>query len=62
MAGQHREEALKALDQAIEKLAGEEPIEGLARFQLKGSLEYAREEVCRIQEVKRARKRKAAEP
>ncbi len=32
MASQHREEALKALDQAIEKLAGAEPIEGLARF------------------------------
>lgn len=52
----HREEALKALDGAIKKLAGAEPIDGLTRFQLKGALEYAREEVCRIQEVKRARR------
>lgn len=52
----HRDEALKALEHVIDRLASSEPIDGLSKYQLKASLEFAREEVGRIQEVKRARK------
>ncbi len=56
MATHHRAEALKALEHAIERLASAEPLDGLAKSQLRASLEYAKEEVGRIQETKRARR------
>jgi hypothetical protein len=52
----HRDEALKALDHVIDRLASPEPIDGLSKYQLKASLEFAREEIGRVQEVKRPRK------
>lgn len=54
----HREEALKALEHVIDRLASPETIEGLTKHQLKASLEFAREEIGKIQEVKRARRAK----
>lgn len=50
----HRAEALKALEHVIDRLASPEPIERLSRHQLRASLEFAREEIGLIQEVKRA--------
>lgn len=52
----HKDEAVKALVGLIERLASPEPVEGLARFQLKATAEYALEEVRAIVEVKRVRK------
>ncbi len=52
----HKAEAQKALLTVIEALAGPEPIVGIRRFQLKGSAEYALEQVGAIQELKRSRK------
>jgi len=54
----HRDEALKALDHVIDRLASAEPIDGLAKYQLKASLEFARDEIGLLQEVKRVRKAK----
>jgi len=52
----HRDEALKALEHVIDRLASADPIDGLTKYQLKASLEFAREEIGRIQELKRVRK------
>ena len=49
-------EALHAIAHAIEALGGPEPIEGLRRYQLRASLEYAHGQVTLIQAVKRARR------
>ena len=54
----NRDEALKALEHVIDRLAAAEPIDGLTKYQLKASLEFAHEEIQKIQEVKRARKTK----
>jgi hypothetical protein len=56
MIPQHRQEALRALDQVIVRLTGPEPLDGLARFQLKASVEFARGEVEQIAELKRMRR------
>lgn len=56
----HKEEALKALAHIRKTLDGTEPIEGLARHQLKATADFAVEEVEGIQELKRARR--ATEP
>ena len=56
MATLHRDEALKALEHAIERLASPEPLDGLSTALLKGALEHAREQVKQIHEVKRVRK------
>ena len=50
-------EALKAIQHVVEALAGPEPIEGLRRHQLRATLEFAQEQMERVQEVKRKRKR-----
>ena len=52
----YKEEAVKAIRQVIEALAGPEDIAGLRRFQLRAALEYAAEQVDAIQELRRARK------
>ena len=52
-------EALKAIQPVVEALAGPEPIEGLRRHQLRAALEFAQEQIGKIQELKRARKAKA---
>jgi hypothetical protein len=54
----HRDEAEIALKGAIATLAGSEPIEGLRRFQLKGTCEYALKQLTLVQEVKRPRRPK----
>ena len=56
----HKEEALKALAHIRKTLDGTEPIEGLARHQLKATADFAVEEVEAIQELKRVRR--AADP
>lgn len=56
MMSEHKAEAEKALHTVVEALAGPEPIEGLRRYQLKATVEYALEQVGQIQELKRARK------
>jgi hypothetical protein len=59
-----REEALKAIDHVLERLAsqGVSPqgplLNGLAVRQLAATLDYAKEQVTAIQEVKRRRKTK----
>lgn len=52
----HKDEAIRALDQVVARLKGAEPIEGLARFQLAASVEYALGELHALQEVKRVRR------
>lgn len=52
----HRDEAIRALDHAIERLASTDPIDGLSRRMLKATVEHAKEHVEAIQEVKRVRK------
>ena len=54
--GKNKEEALKALTHLRKRLDDPEPLEGLARHQLKAAAEYALEQVELIQEVKRQRK------
>lgn len=56
MATQHRDEALKVLSQVIARLADPQLLVGLEKMQLRATVEYARDEVEAIQEVKRARK------
>ena len=58
---QHRDEAIKALKQVRARLAGTEPIEGFARFQLTAAVEFALEELAHVQEVKRVRRPKATD-
>lgn len=53
---QHKTEAERALEQIVERLKSAEPIEGLARFQLTATTEYALAEVRQIQELKRIRR------
>ena len=52
----HKDEALKALAHIRKRLDDPEPLEGLARSQVKAAAEYALEQVELIQEVKRQRK------
>lgn len=52
----HKEEALKALAHIRKALESPDPIEGLARHQLKATADFAVEEVEAIQELKRARR------
>jgi hypothetical protein len=52
----HKAEAEKAVRTVAEALAGPEPIEGLRRFQLRATLEYALEQLAAVQELKRPRK------
>ena len=52
----HKEEVLKALAHIRKRLDDPEPLEGLARSQVKAAAEYAVEQVELIQEVKRQRK------
>ena len=54
----HRAEAEKTLQGVIEALASPEPVSGLRRYQLRGALEYALEQVRAIQELKRQRSTK----
>ena len=49
-------EALAALQHVLAALSGAEPIEGLRRHQLRATLEFAQEQIERVQEVKRRRK------
>lgn len=53
---QHKTEAERALEQVVARLKSAEPLEGLARFQLTASVEYALAEVRQIQELKRVRR------
>ena len=55
-------EALKAIAHVVEALAGPEPIEGLRRHQLRATLEFAQEQIGKIQELKRARRAAEAPP
>ena len=55
-------EALKAIAHVVEALAGPEPIEGLRRHQLRATLEFAQEQIGRIQALKRARRTAEAPP
>ena len=51
----HKAEARRALEQVRDRLRGAEPVEGLARFQLAASVEFALEQLEQIEELKRAR-------
>ena len=55
-------EALAAIAHAIDVLGDSKPIEGLRRYQLRASLEYAHGQVTLIQAVKRARRAAEAPP
>ena len=56
----HKDEVLKALAHIQKRLADPDPLEGLARHQLRAVVNYAVEQTEAIQEVKRVRK--AAQP
>ena len=56
MGDSSKAEALKAIQHVVEALAGPEPIEGLRRHQLRATLEFAQEQISKIQELKRARR------
>ena len=58
----HKDEALRAIGHVVEALAGPEPIEGLRRHQLRAALEFAQEQISRIQALKRARRAAEAPP
>ena len=51
----HKAEVRRALEQVRDRLRGTEPVEGLARFQLAASVEFALEQLEQIEELKRAR-------
>ena len=57
-----KDEALKAIAHVVEALVGPEPIEGLRRYQLRATLEFAQEQISKIQELKRARRAAEAPP
>ena len=56
MPPQHRAEALRALASIGAKLAGSGPLDPLDTVQLRALVEYARQEVEQIQEVKKVRR------
>ena len=62
MGDSSKAEALKAIQHVVEALQGPEPIEGLRRHQLRATLEFAQEQIGKIQELKRARRAAEAPP
>ena len=53
---QSKADALTAIEEVRAALASTEPLDGVRRFQLRATLEYALAEIATIQPVKRARK------
>ena len=56
MKATHKDEAIRALRQVVTRLGSSEPLEGLERFQVKATAEFALGEVSAIDELKRVRR------
>ena len=58
MKKSHKDEAIKAIGEVERMLLGETPLSPLDRIRAKATLEYARQQLEGIQELKRIRKPK----